>query len=156
MPVTETIQRTIVRSPTAADEAGWRRQWAQYLDHLGESVPDDMTAHTWGRILDEDRPDLFARIAERGGQVVGFAVCVLHAGTWTRNPICYLEDLGVDAAARGEGVGRALIDDLLRLAREQGWARLYWHTGEDNVRARRLYDKFVPVGDVVRYQLYLE
>ena len=140
----------------ATDETGWRRLWNQYLEHLGASVPDEMTAYTWARIIDAGQCDLFARLAEREGQVVGFAACVLHAGTWTRDPICYLEDLGVDATARGEGVGRALIDDLLRLAREQGWARLYWHTGQDNVRARRLYDNFVPVGDVVRYQVHLD
>lgn len=145
-----------VRAATAADYHAWRRLWDQYLAHLGATVAEAVTANTWARIVDPERGELFARLAERDGTVVGFAVCVMHVGTWTPLPICYLEDLCVDEAARGAGVGRRLIDDLLALARTQGWARLYWHTGQDNLQARRLYDKFVPVSDVVRYQIYLD
>ncbi len=58
---------------------------------------------------------------------------MLHAGTWTEQPICYLEDLFVDPALRGKGIGEALIDDLIAQAKEHGWSRLYWHTRENNV-----------------------
>ena len=148
--------RVLVRDATAADYPAWRRLWQQYLDALGATVDEPVTAQTWARILDDRRPDLFARLAERDGEVVGFAVCVLHAGTWTPQPICYLEDLCVERAARGNRVGEALISDLLALARSRGWSRLYWHTGANNVAARRLYDRFVAVDDVVRYRIYLE
>jgi GNAT superfamily N-acetyltransferase len=50
-------------------------------------------------------------------------------------------------------VGRALIEDLMALARAKGWQRLYWHTDEDNVVARRLYDRFVESDGHVRYRL---
>ncbi|HEY8263776.1 MAG TPA: GNAT family N-acetyltransferase, partial [Methyloceanibacter sp.] len=36
-----------------------------------------------------------------------------------------------------------------------GWSRLYWHTRESNVAARRLYDKFAKADDFVRYRLVL-
>jgi GNAT superfamily N-acetyltransferase len=153
--VADPIAPTRVRAATAADYPAWHRLWDQYLASLGAKVPEQVTAATWSRIVDDARPDLFARLAERDGQVVGFAVCVLHAGTWTLDPICYLEDLCVDAGVRGAGVGHALIEDLLALARSSGWSRLYWHTGAGNAAARRLYDRFVPVDDVVRYRIYL-
>jgi hypothetical protein len=45
-----------------------------------------------------------------GRKVIGFAMCVLHEGTWSTAPICYLEDLFVDAAERGAGpVRRSLM-----------------------------------------------
>ncbi len=144
-----------VRAATAADKAAWRRLWNGYLKALGAEVPEDVTEHCWSRLLDPSS-GLFARLAERDGEVVGFAVCVLHPGTWKLQPICYLEDLGVDEAVRGQGVGRALIEDLLALARSRGWSRLYWHTNSANHQARRLYDKFAPADDVVRYQIELD
>ena len=85
--------------------------------------------------------------------MVGFAVCVLHEGTWNVRPTCYLEDLFVDPAARGAGVGRGMLDDLLSLGAEHGWASIYWHTRAGNARARTLYDRYVAADDFVRYRL---
>lgn len=144
-----------VRDATAADYPAWRRLWGQYLEALAAVVPEAATGETWARILDDRWPNLFTRLAERDGAVVGFAVCVLHPGTWTPAPICYLEDLCVDAAVRGSGIGGALIEDLLVLSRARGWSRLYWHTGVDNAAARHLYDRFVAADDVVRYRMFL-
>ena len=98
---------------------------------------------------------LFGRIAEWKGEVAGFTVSVLHQGSWTLDPICYLEDLFVAPKARGHGIGRALIADLLARAKEHGWSRLYWHTRQGNAPARRLYDKFAVADDFVRYRLTL-
>ena len=91
----------------------------------------------------------------RGGgrPAVGFSHSLLHEGTWVLAPICYLEDLYVDPSARGRGVGRALIADLVDMARTQGWSRLYWHTRRGNEAARRVYDGFVKADDFVRYLL---
>ena len=147
--------RTSVRAPTVADQPAWRRLWDQYLGFLGAKVPEQVTETTWARIIDP-RPDVFARLAERDRKVVGFAVCILHMGTWTTDPICYLEDLCVDSEIRGSGAGRALIQDLLALAKANGWSRLYWHTGTGNAQARRLYDQFVAADDLVRYRILID
>ena len=57
--------------------------------------------------------------------------------------------------ARGLGLGRALIDDLIALARAKGWHRLYWHTDEANATARKLYDSFLPPDGHIRYRMAL-
>jgi GNAT superfamily N-acetyltransferase len=44
-------------------------------------------------------------------------------------------------AARGQGVGRALVDAVYERARAAGAERVYWHTHETNTRAMRLYDE---------------
>lgn len=146
-----------MRDPIPDDEAAWRRLWSGYTRFYETDVPEPVTAATWRRILDPDEP-VFARLAVRSEPkaiVVGFAVCVLHAGTWTTAPICYLEDLFVDPLSRGEGIGRALIGDLIERGRALGWARLYWHTRIGNAPARRLYDHFTAAEDYVRYRLFL-
>lgn len=143
----------IVRDPTPADEAAWRQLWAGYLAFYETVLPRAVTDRTWQRILDP-ASSLFARVAEDNGEVIGFCVNVLHEGTWTPDPICYLEDLFVTAERRGAGVGRMLIEDLIARARERGWSRLYWHTQSSNP-ARRLYDRFVAADDFVRYRIVL-
>jgi hypothetical protein len=44
-----------------------------------------------------------------------------------------------------------LLQDLVVLARQNGWPKLYWHTRANNVTARRLYDSFTRADDFVRY-----
>jgi GNAT superfamily N-acetyltransferase len=56
-------------------------------------------------------------------------------------PTVYLQDLFVDAAMRGIGGGRQLIEAVGNAAREAGATRMYWQTRHDNVVARRLYDR---------------
>jgi len=144
---------TIIRDATLADENAWRRLWAEYIAFYGAVVPEEVTAATWERVLDPAAP-IIGRLAELKGVVVGFALGVLHAGTWVKAQICYLEDLFVDPGFRGSGVGHALIADLMQMGNERGWSRVYWHTRSNNA-ARKLYDRFVAADDFVRYQVTL-
>lgn len=144
-----------VRDPTAADEAAWRRLWAGYNDFYRADVPEEVTAFTWKRALDPASP-VFALLAEQDGVLVGMALCVQHPGTWSLTGLCYLEDLFVDPAARGAGVGRALMDHLVALCRARGWSDLYWHTRDSNTAARKLYDTYVAADDHVRYRMELD
>src|SRR5204863_92741 len=64
-----------------------------------------------------------AVIAERDGVAVGFALFFRNFSTWTGRPGLYLEDLYVTPAARGGGVGKALLIHLAGIARDRGWAR---------------------------------
>jgi ribosomal protein S18 acetylase RimI-like enzyme len=52
----------------------------------------------------------------------------------------FLYELGVDEAARGRGVGRALVEQLAALARERGCYGMWVGTETDNVVARRTYE----------------
>ncbi|WP_297298011.1 GNAT family N-acetyltransferase [uncultured Methylovirgula sp.] len=140
-----------IREAKRSDEVDWHSLWAGYNAFYETNVSPDITRRTWERILDPSSA-IFARIAESGGDAIGFSLSVLHEGTWVASPICYLEDLFVDPAWRGKGVGRKLIQDLVDLAAERGWSRLYWHTRANNP-ARHLYDEFVKADDFVRYRL---
>ncbi len=143
----------VIRDVQASDEIAWLRLWAAYNRFYEATVAPDVTDRTWKRLLDATNP-LFCRVAEKSGKVIGFTNNVLHEGTWVAEPICYLEDLFVTPEARGCGVGRALIRDLVDLGRTRHWSRLYWHTRENNP-ARKLYDEFVKADDFVRYRMDL-
>jgi GNAT superfamily N-acetyltransferase len=142
----------MIRPVAASDETAWREMWAGYCAADGTDVPEQVTAATWTRFFDP-RTALKCLIAEIDGRSVGFATYVLHPFTWGTNPQCYLEDLFVHEDARGRGVGHTLIAHLVEAAKTEGWDRVYWHTRANNVRARRLYDRFVPADDFVRYKI---
>ena len=140
-----------VREAKADDYDAWLKLWKGYLDFYGTGLDEAVTLATWRRVLSSDSA-LFCRLAETEQGVVGFAICVLHEGTWVTQPLCYLEDLFVDDAARGKGAGRALIEAVINEAREKGWSKVYWVTREGNP-ARALYDKLATVDDYVRYRI---
>jgi GNAT superfamily N-acetyltransferase len=144
----------IIRDPKAVDEKAWRGLWSDYNAFYEAIVPETVTAQTWQRILDPTSA-MFSRLSLAGGTVVGFSISVLHEGTWTISPICYLEDLFVDSKFRGRGIGRLLIQDLIDLAKLSGWSRLYWHTRTNNP-ARRVFNEFATADDFVRYRLLFD
>ena len=151
---TNDAARVVLRDPAPPDEPAWRALWSAYNDFYETKVTEPVTAATWRRMLDPQVP-MLGRLAERAGVVCGFSICVLHEGTWTTDPICYLEDLFVDPSVRGGGIGRALVQDALDRAQANGWSRLYWHTRAGNAAARRVYDRFVSADDFVRYRVIL-
>jgi GNAT superfamily N-acetyltransferase len=143
-----------IREAIPADEAEWRRLWAGYLAFYDVPLAAEVTDATWARINDP-QSRLAARVAEVDGALIGFAVWHRHVASWSLKDDCYLEDLFVDDPARGQGIGRALIEDLVAVATEGGCGRIYWHTDEDNARARALYDSFAPADGHIRYRLAL-
>jgi ribosomal protein S18 acetylase RimI-like enzyme len=145
----------LIRDPRPEDEGAWRCLWSGYVAFYEAEVSEEVTAGTWQRLLTPGS-SMFGRIAEWQGAVAGFTVSVLHPGSWTLTPICYLEDLFVDPEARGHGLGRALIDDLITMAQDHSWSKIYWHTRQSNETARRLYDRYVEADDFVRYRMFLK
>lgn len=140
-----------IRKIEARDEPRWRELWDAYIRFYEQEPSEDVTRYTWERILSVDSP-VNAIVAEREGEgVIGIANYFVHEDTWTLAPACYLEDLFVDPRRRASGVGQRLIDWLVEEMKQQGWARLYWHTKETNYRARGLYDKYTPHSGFVRY-----
>jgi GNAT superfamily N-acetyltransferase len=81
------------------------------------------------------------------------ADCVIHATTWSRRPTCYLEDLFVAPAARGQDLGRALLEAVKEQASARGSGRVYWHTQQYNGRARSLYDQVAHPTSFVVYEM---
>jgi GNAT superfamily N-acetyltransferase len=143
-----------VRPIEARDESRWRQLWNGYCRFYERDLSEPITHHTWARIMDAQSP-VYGIVAEieRDG-VVGMANYILHENTWSLTPVCYLEDLFVAADVRARGVGGKLIDWLRAEMVRQGWSRIYWHTRENNYRARGLYDKYTPHSGFVRYVVY--
>ncbi len=145
-----------IRDLRPADEDRWRELWQGYCDFYEKALPDEVTDATWRRLLDEKETDMFSLMACDGdGLVVGMVNCVLHPVTWSQAPVCYLEDLFVDPAARKLGAGGALIEAVRERGRTRNWNRVYWKTKSDNATARSLYDKVADGTDWITYEIAL-
>ena len=143
-----------VRDATAGDESDFRRMWQGFCDGYGLTLAPEVTDFTWARLMDPANP-LTARLACFDGRPQGFAIHQHHPSTWVLGDDGYLEDLYVAPEARGRGLGRALIEDLIAISRANGWHRLYWLTEIDNTKARRLYDQFCDNDGHIRYRMTL-
>jgi ribosomal protein S18 acetylase RimI-like enzyme len=70
----------------------------------------------------------------------GLAVLRFRPSIWSQALECYLAELYVVPDRRGQGLGRALMEAAIELAREQGADYMDLGTGEDDVAARALYE----------------
>jgi GNAT superfamily N-acetyltransferase len=78
-------------------------------------------------------------VAEQDGQVVGFALWYVTFSTWKGLPGLWLEDLYVRPAARGTGLGRALLQELAAVCVQRGYARFEWWVLDWNAPAIGFY-----------------
>ena len=134
----------LIRADDKNDFAQGKELWDGYNAFYGRkgatALPDTVTNMTWSRFFDGYEP-MQALVAEHSGQLLGLVHFLFHRTTISIESICYLQDLFTVEAARGKGVGRALIEEVYQRAKLAGCSRVYWHTHETNATAMRLYDK---------------
>ncbi len=78
----------------------------------------------------------------------GFAQVSFRPSVWADEPVGYLEELYVVPGRRGEGIGRAIMNAVLGLARDRGAAGMEMVTGEDDTAARSLYESVGFVNEI--------
>lgn len=139
-PLTGALQ---IRPARQEDWPGWQRLWADYHAYgqaNATSLPDAVTGMTWERFFEAYEP-MEALVAELEGRLVGFAHMVFHHSTSAIAPSCLLNDLFVESALHGRGIGRALVEAVYARAQKAGARRVYWHVLEANATAVRLYER---------------
>jgi GNAT superfamily N-acetyltransferase len=149
----------IVMTPfIAADRERWGELWRGYLDFYQTQLTAEIYDHTWQRLIASESPirGLGARLDNAAAPLVGIVHYLFHAHAWSPHEVCYLQDLFVDPAARGQGVGGKLIDAVAAVARERRCLRLYWTTQADNAVARSLYDRIARFSGFIRYDYALD
>jgi GNAT superfamily N-acetyltransferase len=140
-----------IRPVTSSDRAQWSVLWAGYLRFYRQHLSSEVTEGTFARLIDRSAP-LHGLIAARDAALLGFAHYLFHPTSWSLRENCYLEDLYVDPAARGSGVGRALIQAVYAEADRAQAASVYWLTQEFNAEGRALYDTLARRTSFIRYE----
>ena len=144
-----------IRPVRRSDFPAWKELWDGYNAFYGRSgetaLAPDITQMTWSRFFDAYEP-MHALVAESSAGIVGLTHFLYHRSTIQIQPTCYLADLYTADAARGQGVGRALIRAVYEQARLAGSPRVYWQTHETNTPARRLYDQLAERSGFIVYR----
>jgi GNAT superfamily N-acetyltransferase len=145
----------LIRPVTPQDYAQWLPLWDGYNAFYGRAgataLAPEITRTTWTRFFDAYEP-VHALVAARGDELLGLTHYLFHRSTTAIGPNCYLQDLFTSEAARGKGVGHALIDGVYQRATLAGCLRMYWHTHETNHTAMRLYDDVAEHSGFVVYR----
>ena len=143
-----------VRRAVATDRARLAALLSDMQAHYGSPDPPG-GASEMARLLTRDGERLpFALLAERDGATLGLATLnpMLFGGAFEW--MLFLQDLYVTQAARGLGIGRALLVAMARIAIEENYCRIDWTTDATNQGAQRLYDRLgVPRQDKRFYRL---
>jgi GNAT superfamily N-acetyltransferase len=108
----------------------------EQLGHLVRATAETLAPHLFG-----PRPVAEALVAERGGEVVAFALFFTNFSTFLAQPGLYLEDLYVAPAHRGQGIGEALLTRLAEMALARGCGRFEWSVLDWNESAIRFYER---------------
>src|SRR3954464_8187697 len=117
---------------------GLIRELAEFekLTHLLQVTPEKLRPNLFG-----EKAVAEAMVAEADGEVIAFALFFTNFSTFLAQPGLYLEDLYVQPAHRGAGVGEALLSRLGKLAAERGYGRFEWSVLDWNENAIRFYQR---------------
>jgi GNAT superfamily N-acetyltransferase len=112
------------------------RQLAEYerLAHLVTGTAEDL--HRW--IFEE--PTVFCLVAEVDAKIRGYALFFRNFSTFLMKPGVYLEDVFVEPAFRGNGLGKALLRSVIDWGRQAGCGRVEWSVLDWNVSAISFYE----------------
>lgn len=119
------------------------RQLAIYekMEHLAEGTPA-----MFANALFSTPARVWAMIVEHEGTPIGLALYYFNFSTFMARPGLYLEDIFVDPAHRGRGIGKAIFRVLARRALEQGCARMEWSVLDWNAPSIAFYRSLGAVG----------
>src|SRR5262245_54923480 len=118
---------------------GLIRELAEFerLTHLLQVTPESLHPHLFG-----PRPVVEAIVAEgNNAEVIAFALFFTNFSTFLGKPGLYLEDLYVQPAHRGAGIGEAMLRHLAALAHRRGCGRFEWSVLDWNANAIRFYER---------------
>ncbi len=136
---------------TPEDYVQWLTLWHSYLNFYESSVSAETTAHNWAGFHDADSPIDALAAFDAEGKMLGMAMTVMHESTWSVAPRYYLNDLYTVPEARGQGIGRLLIEAVYAMAKARGCAKVHWLTHESNLTAQSLYNQLAVNEGFIQY-----
>lgn len=104
------------------------------------SPPPEQLAIRLAELVAGDQVTVLLDRVPDSGEAVGVAVLRLQPSVWSQGQEAYLAELYVVPARRGQGHGRELFTESLRVSRERGADYALVVTSEEDQQAQRLYE----------------
>ena len=131
----------LIRSATEKDVPAILSLIKELADY--EKLSDQViaTEDELKKVLFDENDFVEVLVAEYGEQIIGQALFFKNFSTFLCKPGIYLEDLYVKPEMRNKGIGKALLDKIISLAKERNYGRVEWAVLDWNESAIEFYEK---------------
>ena len=132
-----------VRSAEPGDVAAMAELFHEMDEFYGETATEsaDAKVNQINSVLFADPPLAYAILAWDGSNLVGMAAYSFLWPAALTTKSLYLKELYVSKSYRRRGIGKLLMEHLLKVAVDTDCSRVEWTTDEDNTEAQRFYQK---------------
>ena len=142
-----------IRAVEQGDRAGWDLLYQGYAEFYGVPQTAEMRDTVFGWLMDPDHESEGLVAEDDEGQLIGLSHFRPFASPLRAVTNCFLDDLFVGPDARGSGAAAALIEGVRERATARGWKVVRWITGDDNYRARAVYDRLATRTGWITYDM---
>jgi ribosomal protein S18 acetylase RimI-like enzyme len=144
-----------VRPLIQSDYASWNILYSGYAEFYQVEQTQEMRDEVWSWLQNANHEvNGFIAVTHEGT-----AVGLTHYRSFAR-PLSatvggFIDDLFVTPSARGNEVGKMLIEAVAKTGKEKNWSVIRWITADNNYRARSSYDKLANQTKWVTYDIKL-
>ncbi len=129
-----------IRSIKIEDKNNWKELFQMYADFYKVKISENILDIVWQWLHTSDH-ELQGIVGEINSKVVAFAHFRRMPSPLRGKDIGFLDDLYVHPDFRGQKIGEKLIKQLKKISKDKKWNLVRWITRDNNVRAKKVYDK---------------
>ena len=130
----------MIREIQLKDKEQWEKLYRGYAHFYKVEMNDKILATVW-EWLNDINHELKGIGYEVDGKIVGLAHYRKLLSPLKGKYIGYLDDIFVDPECRGQKIGKKLLNKIKEISKVNNWNLVRWQTDEDNLTAKKLYDK---------------
>ena len=130
----------MIREIQLKDKEQWEKLYRGYANFYKVEMNDKILQTVW-KWLNDNSHELKGIGYEANGKIIGLAHYRKLLSPLKGKYIGYLDDIFVDPEYRGQKIGEKLLDKIKEISKANNWNLVRWQTDEDNLRAKKLYDK---------------
>ena len=134
------IDFKMIREIQLKDKEEWEKLYRGYANFYKVEMNDKILETVW-KWLNDNNHELKGIGYEADSKIVGLAHYRKLLSPLKGKYIGYLDDIFVDPEYRGQKIGEKLLDKIKEISKANNWNLVRWQTDEDNLRAKKLYDK---------------
>ena len=139
-----------IRDIKIEDKNDWHILFLGYANFYQVEIDDDIINTVW-KWLHTPEHELQGIVGEINNKVIAFAQYRGMPSSLGGEDIGFLDDLYVHPDFRGQKIGEKLIEQLKQISIEKKWNLVRWITRDNNVRAKKVYNK---VSNLTNWDVY--
>ncbi len=130
----------MIREIQLKDKDQWGKLYKSYADFYKVEMNNKILQTVWNWLHDKNH-EVKGLVYEVDGNIIGLAHYRKLLSPLKGKYIGYLDDIFVDPEYRGQKIGEKLLNKIKEISKANDWNLVRWQTDEDNLTAKKLYDK---------------